>query len=140
MFKAKRNVIWPHLHNYCQMPSKMGIHLIKKRLSSELLHCALRIVSYSDPGPRPQRTMDVTSMPRLHSIVLHIASMANTRMLLSHNRHVPAMLFKNSLHPWCVAVWVCNNAQCTMQQFRRQPFFELGVYLGRNSSDFICSV
>ena len=28
----------------------------------------------------------------------------------------------NSLHPWCIAVWVCNNTQCTMQQFRRQPF------------------
>ena len=32
------------------------------------------------------------------------------------------MLFKNSLHPWCFAAWVCNNTQCTMQQFRRQPF------------------
>ena len=20
----------------------------------------------------------------------------------------------NSLHPWCLAVWICNNAQCTM--------------------------
>ena len=35
------------------------------------------------------------------------------------------MLFKNSLHPWCVAVWVCNKAQCTTQHFRRN---ELGVY------------
>ena len=29
---------------------------------------------------------------------------------------------------WIFALWVCNHAQCTMQQFRRQPFFELGVY------------
>ena len=38
------------------------------------------------------------------------------------------MLFKNSLHPWCVAVWVCNKAQCTMHQFRRQPFLNY-VYI-----------
>ena len=30
--------------------------------------------------------------------------------------------YTNLLHPWRVAVWVCNNAQCTMQQFRRQLF------------------
>ena len=43
--------------------------------------------------------------------------------------YASAILFKNSLHPWCFAVWVCNNTQCTMQQFRRQPFLNLGVYL-----------
>ena len=32
-------------------------------------------------------------------------------------------IFKNLLYQWCIAVWVCSNAQCTMQQFRRQPFF-----------------
>ena len=32
------------------------------------------------------------------------------------------MLFKNTFHPWCFAVWVCNNTQCTIQQFSRQPF------------------
>ena len=31
------------------------------------------------------------------------------------------MLFKNSLHPWCVVVWVCNNAAM------KTTFFELGV-------------
>ena len=36
------------------------------------------------------------------------------------------MLFKNSLHPWCVAVWVCNNAQCNNSE--DNLFFELGVY------------
>ena len=28
----------------------------------------------------------------------------------------------NLLHPWCVAVWVCNNAQ-----IQKTTFFELGV-------------
>ena len=31
----------------------------------------------------------------------------------------------NSLHPWCIAVWVCNNAQCNNSD---DNLFELGVY------------
>ena len=41
----------------------------------------------------------------------------------------------NSLHPWCFAVWVCNNAQCTMQQFIRQPFFLIRCRQLLNGSD-----
>ena len=63
-------------------------------------------------------------MPRPQSIVVHIASKANTRISLSHRRHLCFLKIRYSLGliPWCVAVLVCNNAQCTMQQFRRQPF------------------
>ena len=66
-------------------------------------------------------------MPRPQSIVFHIASMA------------PAMLFKNSLHPWCFAVWVCNNTQCTMQQLRRKPFLNL-VYTQYAEYTLLCYI
>ena len=41
------------------------------------------------------------------------------------------MLFKNSLHPWCFVVWVCNNKQCAMHNatIQKKTFFELGVYI-----------
>ena len=44
-------IIWLPVHiNYLlkQHLHSKGIHLIQKRLSSELLHCALRIVAYPD--------------------------------------------------------------------------------------------
>ena len=57
------------------------------------------------------------------------------------------MLFKNWLHPWCVAVWVCNNTQCAMHNatIPKTTFFELGlniyeytwVYLGERGGGFI---
>ena len=36
----------------------------------------------------------------------------------------------NSLHPWSVAVWVCDNAQCAIHNatIQKTTFFESEVY------------
>ena len=52
--------------------------------------------------------------------------MANTRMPLSRSRHLQCYLKIRYIHG--ALRRVCNNAQCTMQQFRRQPFFNFMWY------------
>ena len=58
-------------------------HLIQKRLSSELLHWAL--LHAQNTTHHGCNEFVHFCMPRLQSFVLHIASMANTRMSLSHS-------------------------------------------------------
>ena len=70
---------------------------------------------------------------RIHLIVAcqdrKTASMANTRMLLSHSRHLQCYLKIRYIHGALRSGYTTmRNAQCAMQQFRRQPFSELGVY------------
>ena len=90
----------------------ISILLIQKRLSSELLHCALRIVAYRTAEHHAGCNEFVhCCMPRPQSIVFHIASMANTRKSLSHSRYLQCCLKFRYIHG---ATWVCNNTQCTM--------------------------
>ena len=70
----------------CVSDSRVNMHLIQKRLSSELLHCALlHTQTASHIGCKEFLHC---CMPRPKSIVVHIASMANTRISLSHSRHL----------------------------------------------------
>ena len=103
------------------------IHLIIKRLSSELLHCALRHCCI----PRPQCTMGVTNlyivcMPRPQSIVVHIASLANTRIPLSHSRYLQCYLKIRCIHG-ALRLGMQQRAMCNAT-IQKTAFFELGVY------------
>ena len=87
------------------------IHLIKKRLSSELLHCAL--LHTQTAKHHGCNEFVHCCMPRPQTIVFHIASVANTRMSLSHSRYLQCYLNIRYIHG---ALWsryaTIHNAQC----------------------------
>ena len=66
-------------------------------------------------------------MPRPQSIAVHIASIANTWMSLSHSRHLQRYLkiryIHGALRSWYATI---HNAQCNNSE---DNFFELGVYI-----------
>ena len=89
---------------------------------SELLHCALRIVAYPDRNaPWNLYTVACQDRKALWSTLLPWV-IHEYRCLIVGIYNA----FKTSLHPWCVAVWVYNNA--TIQ---KTIFYELGVYYAR---------
>ena len=64
-------------------------------------------------------------MTRPQSIVVHIASMANTQMLLSHSRYLECYLKICYIHG---ALW---SGYATMHNatIQKTTFFELGVFV-----------
>ena len=102
----------------------MYIHLIHKRWSSELLHCAL--LHTQTAMHHGCNEFVHCCIPRLQSIVVHIASMANTRMSLSHSRHLQVYLKICYIHG---VLW---SGYATMHNatIQKTTFFELDVYLG----------
>ena len=99
-----------------------NIHLIHKILSSELLHCAL--MHAQTATHHGYNEVVYCCMPRPQSIVVHIASMAGTRMSLSHSRHLQCYLKIRYIHGALRSGYATmRNAQCAMQQLRKQPFF-----------------
>ena len=75
-------------------------------------------------------------MQRPQSIVVHIAFMANARMLLSHSRHLQCYLKIRYIHG---ALWsgyaTMRSAQCNNSE---DNLFELGVC--HETSDLYCSL
>ena len=89
------------------------IHLIQKRLSSELLHCALRVVAYPDRKAPWFNEFVHCCVPRPQSILFHTASMANTRMSLSHCMHLQCYLKIRYIHGALRSGYATiGNAQC----------------------------
>ena len=87
------------------------IHQIKKRLSSELLHCAL--LHTQTATHHGCNEFVHCCMPRPQSIVSHIASMANTRMSLYHSRYLPCYLKIRYIHGALRSGYATiHNAQC----------------------------
>ena len=96
----------------------MCIHLIQKWLSSELLHCALRIVAYPE-RKAPWMRCNEYCMTRPQSILLHIASMANTRMSLSHSRHLQCYLKIRYIHGALRSGYATmRNVQCNNSEYK----------------------
>ena len=97
----------------------LNIHLIQKRFSSELLHCAL--LHTQTAMHHGCNKFVHCCMPRPQNIVVHIASMANTRISLSHSMYLQCYLKLCYIHGALRSEYATmRNAQ--MQQFRRQPF------------------
>ena len=88
-----------------------NIHLIQNGclLDCCIVHCCI---------PRPQSTMDVNEfvhccMTRPQSIVFHNASMANTRMSLSHSKYLQRYLKIRCIHGALRSEYATiRNAQC----------------------------
>ena len=108
-----------YIYIYIYMYMCMYIHLILNRLSSELLHCALCIVHCALLHTQTAKHHGCNEfvhccMPRPQSIVLHIASMANTRMSLSHSRYLQYYLKIRYIHGALRSGYATiRNAQCT---------------------------
>ena len=107
------------IHCQLQYRGSVGIHLIQKRLSSELL--------YTQTAKHHGCNEFVhCCMPRPQSIVFHIASMATTRMSLSHSRYLQCYL------KFVTSMMLCGLGmqQYTMHNatIQKTTFFELGVY------------
>ena len=98
----------------CRSHSFYCLHLIQKRLSSELLHCALRIVAYPDrKAPWINEFLNSIAGTYYETATFvylpwKLKAMWNTMLC-----GLGMQQCTNSLHPWCFAVWVCNNTRMT---------------------------
>ena len=97
------------------------IYLIQKRLSSELLHCAL--LHTQTATHHGCNEFVHCCMPRPQSIVVHIASMANARTSLSYSRQLQCYLKIRYIHG------ALRSGYATMHNatIQKATFFELGV-------------
>ena len=87
------------------------IHLIQKSLSSKLLHCALLHTQTAKNHGCNEFVHCCMQGPQ--SIVFHIASMANTRMSLSHSKYLQCHLKIRYIHGALRSGYATiRNAQC----------------------------
>ena len=135
--KQNQTVIMPHLQgpsilfnpqpNMKKFPhsTKRSIHLIQKRLTFEMLQFAL--MHTQTVMHHGCNEFIHCCMRRAQSIVVHIASTANTRMSLSYSRYLQC--FKKIV-TFMVRCGL-GTQQCAMHNatIQKTAFFVLGVFL-----------
>ena len=102
--------LWLAACKWCKI-QEIHIHLIQKRLSSELLHCALLHTQIAKHHGCNEFVH--CCMPRPQSNVIHISSMASTRMSLSHRRYLQCYFKICYIHGALRSGYATiRNAQC----------------------------